>query len=77
MHNNTLLSYTLIFRRQFYFVISNLKITGPGYPYNNLELLYKVGTLWIGFVWLGIGISSGLFETLGLMQGGGFASAGQ
>jgi hypothetical protein len=31
------LNYTFIFRQQFYFIISGLKITGHGNPDNNLE----------------------------------------
>jgi hypothetical protein len=31
------LSYTFIFRKQFYFVVSGLKIIGHGNPDNNLE----------------------------------------
>jgi hypothetical protein len=31
------LSYTFIYRKQFYFVVSGLKIIGHGNPDNNLE----------------------------------------
>jgi hypothetical protein len=31
------LSYTFFFRKQFYFVVSGLKIVGHGNPDNNLE----------------------------------------
>jgi hypothetical protein len=34
----TLLSYIFIFRKQFCFVVSGLKIMGHGNPDNNLEL---------------------------------------
>jgi hypothetical protein len=32
-----IISYTFIFRKQFYFVVSGLKIIGQGNPDNNLE----------------------------------------
>jgi hypothetical protein len=38
-------SYIFIFRKQFYFVVSGLKITGHGNPDNNLEWTYIISSV--------------------------------
>jgi hypothetical protein len=54
----TLLSYTFIFRKQFYFLISGLKIIGHGNPDNNLEspCIYGLGWFYrwknVSVIWL-------------------------
>jgi hypothetical protein len=63
-HSLKLLSYIFIFHKQFYFVISGLKIIGHENPDNNLESpcisVYKTN---LAVLWLGISASnSGCFE---------------